>query len=143
MGRSRGGLTTKLHALVGGHGLPHAMVLTPGQNHDCLAAEDLLDTVRAGQVFLADRAYDTNAIRNRVNARGASLAIPPKALRKAMLMPYDKRAYAKRNIVERFFNKVKQYRGLATRYDKLPEQFIAGITIAAIRMWAKYYESTA
>jgi transposase len=119
------------------------MVLSAGQMHDCKAAERLINAVRSGQNFLADRAYDTNLIRSKVNAQGARITIPPKSLRKGALLPYDQRAYAKRNIVERFFNKVKQYRGLATRYDKRPEKFMGGITLLAIRLWARYYESTA
>jgi len=143
MGRSRGGLTSKLHALVGGHGLPHKLVLTRGHTNDCKPALGMIGAVRKGQNFLADRAYDTNKIREKVNARGARITIPPKGLRKGALLPYDQRAYEKRNIVERFFNKVKQYRGLATRYDKLPEQFMGGITLFAIRLWARHYESAA
>lgn len=119
------------------------MTLTPGQTHDSQAAAELIPFVRPGQNFLADRAYDTNAIRAAVNARGAAMTIPPKSLRKAALLPYDKRAYRARNLIERFFNKLKQYRGLATRYDKLPETFMGGVKLLAIRLWCRYYESTA
>ena len=71
MGRSRGGLTTKLHALVDAMGLPIALKLTEGQAHDGRSAEDMFDTVRAGTIVLADRAYDSNALRERLAERGA------------------------------------------------------------------------
>jgi len=71
MGRSRGGLTTKLHALVDAMGLPIALKLTEGQAHDGRSAADMFDTVRAGTIVLADRAYDSNALRERLAERGA------------------------------------------------------------------------
>ncbi len=71
MGRSRGGLTTKIHALVDAMGLPIALKLTEGQAHDGRSAEDMFATVRAGNILLADRAYDSNALRERLAARGA------------------------------------------------------------------------
>ena len=71
MGRSRGGLTTKIHALVDARGLPIMLKLTEGQAHDGRSAEDMLGTVRAGTVLLADRAYDLNALRKRLDDRGA------------------------------------------------------------------------
>ncbi len=71
MGRSRGGLTTKIHALVDAMGLPIALKLTAGQAHDGRSAEDMFDTVRAGTILLADRAYDSDALRERLAERGA------------------------------------------------------------------------
>ena len=81
MGRSRGGLTTKIHALVDANGLPIAIKLTEGQAHDGRSAADMLDTVRAGQVLLADRAYDSNSLRETMIARGAWANIRPMAHR--------------------------------------------------------------
>jgi transposase len=71
MGRSRGGLTTKIHALVDACGLPIGLKITEGQAHDGRSADDMLDTIRRGDVLLADRAYDSNALRQRLAARGA------------------------------------------------------------------------
>lgn len=142
MGRSRGGLTTKLHAVVDGLGRPVALCLTPGQVHDSKVAVEMLDVVRSGQVLMADKAYDSDAILAAIRARGASPNIPPKALRKTP-HPYNRPLYKRRNIIERFFGRLKQYRGLATRYDKYAETFMAGIALAAIRIVIKCNESTA
>ena len=81
MGRSRGGLTTKIHALVDANGLPIAIKLTEGQAHDGRSAADMLDAVQAGQILLADRAYDSNALRETMTARGAWANIRPMAHR--------------------------------------------------------------
>ena len=77
MGRSRGGLTTKVHALVDANGLPIALKLTAGQAHDGRSAQDMLDTVGAGDILLADRAYDSDALRTEMAARGAWANIKP------------------------------------------------------------------
>ncbi|MEM7241359.1 MAG: IS5 family transposase [Pseudomonadota bacterium] len=129
--------------MVDGQGRPHHVLITGGQVADAKPALEVMKHIRAGQNFLADRAYDADAIRAFANARGATVTIPPKSYRKAAMLPFDKRSYAKRNVVERFFNKIKQYRGLATRYDKHAEQFMGGIILASIRIWLKSYESTA
>ncbi len=142
IGRSRGGWTTKIHALVDGKGLPLRLTLGPGQEHDSLCAVDLLDGLEPGSVLLADRAYDSNAIREFASARGAWANIPPKRNRKdpKCFSPY---LYRERNNVERFFNKVKHSRRVATRYDKLPENYLAMVKLAAIRIWLRANESTA
>jgi transposase len=142
MGRSRGGLTTKLHALVDGRGRPVALALTAGQVHDSKVALGLMDGLVPGQTFMANKAYDADAILARCRAAGARANTPPKSYRKHP-QPFDKALYRRRNVVERFFNRIKQYRGLATRYDELAETFIAGITLAAIRIAIKTNESTA
>jgi len=104
MGRSRGGLTTKIHALVDANGMPIALKLTAGQAHDGRSAADMLDTLGDGDVLLAERAYDSDALRLEMAARGAWANIKP--------MPTRKRRpassaflYRYRNLVERFFNK--------------------------------------
>ena len=142
MGHSRGGLTTKLHALVDGLGRPVALRLTAGQVHDAKPAPELIAQLRPGQVLMADKAYDADAILAAIRARGAAPNIPPKALRKAP-HPWNRPLYKRRNIIERFFNRLKQYRGLATRYDKYAETFMAGITLVAIRTVIRANESTA
>jgi len=133
MGRTRGGLTTKLHALVDGAGRPVAMTLTAGQVHDSRAALGLMEGLRTGQTLMADKAYDADAILARCRAAGARANIPPKAYRKTP-QPFDRALYRRRNVVGRFFNRIKQYRGMATRYDKHAETFMAGLTLAAIRI---------
>jgi len=125
MGRSRGGLTTKIHALVDAMGLPIVLKLTEGQAHDGRSAEDMFDTVQAGTVLLADRAYDSNALRKRLADCGAIAnirAMPHRLVRPA----FSHELYRKRNAVERFFNKLKHFRAVATRYDKRDDNYRSG-----------------
>ena len=113
MGRSRGGLTTKIHALVDACGLPIALKLTPGQDHDGKSAADMLDAIGPGQVLLADAAYDSDALRQGLAARGAWANVKPMARRKR-IQPFSAFLYRDRNLVERF-NKLKHFRAVATR----------------------------
>ena len=134
MGRSRGGLTTKIHALVDAGGRPVRLMLSPGQAHDAPVAEALLEDLADGATLIADRAYDTNAIRALAAARGAWANIPPRSIRKGNFS-FSTWVYRQRNLVERFFNRIKQFRGLATRYDRRPENYLAALKLAAIRIW--------
>lgn len=134
MGRSRGGLTTKIHALVDAEGRPVRLVLTAGQAGDAPACEQLLPLVAKGAILVADRAYDTNAIRATMAERGAWANIPPRVIRKGSF-PFSSWVYRQRNLVERFFNRIKHFRGLATRYDRSPDNFLAALKLAAIRIW--------
>jgi transposase len=141
MGRSRGGLSTKIHALVDAEGRPIRMALTPGQAHDGTAAEELLADLKPGTTLLADKAYDSNAIRQQAQEQDVWANIPPRSNRKGTFV-FSAFLYRYRNLVERFFNKLKQYRGIATRYDKTPENFLAAITLVSARIWIRSYEST-
>ena len=140
MGRSRGGLTTKIHALVDACGLPIRLKITEGQAHDGRSAQDMIDTVERGDVLLADRAYDSNALRQTLAARGARANVKPMPNRVTALR-FNRRLYRKRNLVERFFNKIKHYRAVATRYDKRDDNFLASIKLASIRIWLRFNES--
>ena len=142
MGRSRGGLTTKIHALVDAEGRPVRLILTPGQAGDAPVAPELLADLRAGATLIADRAYDTDAIRALAAKRGAWANIPPRVIRKGSFA-FSSWVYRQRNRVERFFNRIKNFRGIATRYDRTDANYLAGVTLAAIRFWLKSYESTA
>jgi transposase len=134
MGRSRGGLTTKIHALVDADGRPVRLELTPGQAGDAPVAATLLETLAPGATLIADRAYDTNAIRDLAAERGAWANIPPRSIRKGSFS-FSTWVYRQRNLVERFFNQIKQFRGLATRYDRNPENYLAALKLAATRIW--------
>jgi len=140
MGRSRGGLTTKIHALVDACGLPILLKLTEGQAHDGRSAQDMLDTVGRGDVLLADAAYDSNALHETLAARGARANVKPMPNR---LKPpaFDKPLYRQRNLVERFFNKLKHFRAVATRYDKRDDNYIASVKLASLRIWMRFNES--
>jgi transposase len=142
MGRSRGGLTTKIHALVDAEGLPIALKLTEGQAHDGRSAADMLEALADGQILLADRAYDSDALRQSLAGRGAWANIKPMPNRKNVpaFSPY---LYRYRNLVERFFNKLKHFRAVATRYDKRADNYLAGVKLASIRIWMRFNESVA
>ena len=134
MGRSRGGLTTKIHALVDAEGRPIKLGLSPGQDHDSTKALALLDDLGKDAILLADRAYDTDDIRRFVDQRGAWANVPPKSNRKDSFA-FSQWVYPQRNLVERFFNKLKQFRGIATRYDRKAQNFLAAIKLVAVRLW--------
>ncbi len=140
MGRSRGGLTTKIHALVDAMGLPIVLKLTEGQAHDGRSAEDMFDSLRRGNVLLADRAYDSNALRERLAERGAWANI--RAMPHRLDPPsFSHWLYRQRNAVERFFNKLKHFRAVATRYDKRDDNYLASVKLASVRIWLRSYES--
>ena len=141
MGRSRGGLTTKIHAVVDGNGLPVRLALTPGQDHDNALVTDLLANLKPHSMVLADRAYDADAIRKLVNEQDAFANIPPKRNRKDPIC-FSPFLYKARNRIERFFNKVKHFRRIATRYDKLAANYLAALKLASVRLWLRAYEST-
>jgi len=140
MGRSRGGLTTKIHALVDAEGLPIALKLTEGQAHDGRSAGDMLEDLSQGQILLADRAYDADALRQSLKQRGAWANIKPMPNRKN-IPAFSAWLYRQRNLVERFFNKLKHFRAVATRYDKRADNFLAGIKLASFRIWCRFNES--
>ncbi|WP_414471476.1 IS5 family transposase [Microvirga sp. M2] len=133
LGRSRGGLTTKIHMICDGLGRPLRFLLSAGQRHDCLGAKALLDGFQARSV-LADRAYDTNELRQTIAAMGAEAVIPSSRSRKQPIA-HDATAYKLRNRIERCFNKLKHCRRFATRYDRRACHFLAFIHLAAIMLW--------
>ena len=114
MGRSRGGLITKIHALTNQDGLPIRYELMPGQAHDAPPCARLLDGLQPGQYLLADKAYDANWIREMIWEQGAIDVIPPKSNRK-LPAEFDAEIYRERNKIERFFRRFKaSFRCIAT-----------------------------
>jgi transposase len=141
MGRSRGGLTSKIHALVDTNGLPIRLALSPGEAHDNRLAGKLLSRLQSGSMLLADRGYDADWIRDLTMKRGAWANIPPRSNRRDPIC-FSPHLYRARNRVERFFNRIKQCRRIATRYDKLAANFLAFVQLASIRLWLRANEST-
>jgi transposase len=114
--------------------------LTEGQAHDGRSAEDMLDTVRAGTVFLADRVYDSSALRERLAERGARGNI--RAMPHRLEPPaFSRWLYKQHNAVERFFNKLKYFRAVTTRYDKRDDNYLASVRLASPRIWLRFNES--
>src|SRR5262249_36411254 len=118
MGRSRGGLTSKIHAVVDICGLPVRLALTTGEAHDNRLAAKLLSRLKSGSMLIADRGYDAHWVRSLIRQHGAWANIPPRSNRKEALSFSPYHLYRARNLVERFFNKIKHCRRVAIRYDR-------------------------
>jgi transposase len=140
MGRSRGGLTTKIHAVVDANGNPITLKLSEGQAHDGKSAADMLDSVAAGQTLLGDGGYDSDALRAAMAERGAWANIKPNP-RRLNVPAFSQYLDRFRNLVERFFNKLKHFRAVATRYEKHDDNYLALVKLAAIRIWLRHNES--
>ncbi|EFL29539.1 transposase [Streptomyces viridochromogenes DSM 40736] len=156
LGRSRGGLTTKIHLTADSRCRPLAFVLTPGQAGDAPAFDQVMARLRVPrpvgrprttpEMVLADKAYSSRAIRGHLRRRGIRAVIPQPADQAANRKrlgrlggrppAFDREAYKQRNTVERCINRLKQWRGLATRYDKTATIYLAGLHIAAIFIWS-------
>jgi transposase len=130
LGRSRGGFGSKIHVAVNGLGLPVEVILTAGQVADVTQAEALIEGLPA-EVVIADKGYDSDAVVEAIEARGAEAVIPPKRNRKEQ-RPYDRERYKDRNLAERFWARAKQYRRVATRYEKTARNFLAFVYVASI-----------
>jgi putative transposase len=135
LGRSRGGLSTKIHAAGDALGNPVRLIASPGQRDDIAFAHELIDGFEAG-CAIADKGYDANHLIDRIARMQAAIVIPPKKNRKDQRC-YDADLYKERNIIERFFNKLKQFRRVATRYDKLLANFMGFVKLAAIAIWLR------
>ena len=134
-GGAKSGNRHQLHAPTDEEGRPRAFALTGGQVADCRAAELLLDQVPPGVLLLADRGYDTDAIRAAVNSGGATPNIPPKTNRR-FKPPFSPFLYRARNAIERMFGRLKDFLRVATRYDKLATNFLAAVHLtAAVCYW--------
>ena len=132
IGLSRGGKTTKLHAVVDSLGNPIAFLLTGGHVHDSVPAIALLGELDVtGSYILGDKAYGSSDILNWIDKKNASCGIPPKS-NCTDPWPVDWFRYKERHLVECFFNKIKHFRRVATRYDKLAKSFLAFVYIASI-----------
>ena len=114
--------------------------MTAGQAHDGQIADTLLDHLGPRTIVLADKAYDADRIRDLIQEQGATPNIPPKSNRRWKPC-FSKRLYRERNLIERFFSKLKHFRRSATRYDKLAANFLAMVQRASMRLWLRAYQS--
>ena len=134
IGRSRGGLSTKIHATLDALGNPTGFHLTPGQAHDLDGADVLLKDTR-GQTVIANKAYDAQArLIEPLLSKGKALVIASRATNKQP-REYDRHLYKARHLIENFFARLKQYRAIATRYDKTARNFLGAIHMAAAMVW--------
>ena len=127
-------MSTKIHAICDALGNPTQFYLTPGEAHDLNGADVLLPNVKAS-AFLADRAYDAQErVIEKLQEKGCQVVIPSRAKRKQP-RDYDKHLYKARHLIENFFAKLKQYRAIATRYDKTAVNFLGSLHLAASVIW--------
>jgi transposase len=134
LGRRRGGFGTKIHAAVSGLLLPVILLLSPGQEADVSHAKTLLGKVPTGaevKAVICDKGYDSKAVVEAIQAMGAEAVIPSLSNRKEQ-RDYDKDRYKDRNLAERFWQKIKQFRRVATRYEKTGRNFLAFVQVASL-----------
>lgn len=135
MGKSRGGLGTKIHAAVDALGNPVRLLLTAGQTSEHTQAEALIDGFHA-EFVIADKGYDSDAFVETIMGNGGIPVIPPRSNRKTP-RDYDKDIYKERNLVERLFQKLRQFRRVATRYERLAINYMTMLSLACILVWIK------
>ena len=123
-------MTTKIHALVDALGNPVEVMLSPGQAHDLACAQALIEEADPA-ALIGDKAFDSDPFIDFLAERGITPVIPPRANRKTP-RECDYALYCERNLIERFFSNLKQFRAIATRYDKLAINFLTGVQLASI-----------
>lgn len=133
LGRSRGGFSTKLHVAVDALGNPLGFTLTPGQRSDFTQAEALVSPHNAKAV-IGDKGYDSDKFVAFIEAREAEAVIPSRKNRKEQ-REIDENLYKDRNKVERFINRIKHYRRIATRYDKTARNYLSFVYLASTMIW--------
>jgi transposase len=127
-------LSTKIHALVDALGNPLGFHLSGGEAHDLVGADHLLPDMQA-DTLIADKAFDAdNRVIEPLAASGKTAVIPPRSSRRSP-RPFDRDLYKARHLIENFFAKLKQFRAIATRYDKTARNFLAAIHLAASAIW--------
>jgi transposase len=134
VGRSRGGRNTKIHALSDAKGRLIALLLTGGEVHDCPPATRLLRRAKTPKRLLGDKAYDSADLRAALERAGARPVIPNRCNR-IEPFPFDKRLYKLRWRIEAAFNRLKDFRRIATRYDKLARNYLASVCLVAALVW--------
>jgi transposase len=135
IGRSKGGLSTKIHATCDALGNPTGFHLTRGQDHDLEGSDALMDHLIKAEAVLADKAYDADKrMRQKLDRNECSAVIPSRQNRIAPYQ-YDKELYKSRHLIENLFAKLKQYRAIATRYDKTALNFLGAIYLVSIVIW--------
>lgn len=134
IGRSRGGRNTKIHAIADARGRLLSILLTGGEAHDCPIAESLIRRNKAARKLLGDKAYDSAPLREWLEGRGTKAVIPNKTNRKQPFS-FNKKSYKERHRIENAFCRLKDFRRIATRYDRLARNFLASICLVAALVW--------
>ena len=134
IGRSRGGRNTKIHAIADAKGRLLAILLTGGQAHDCPPAQRLIRRTKAAKKLLGDRAYDSAELRKWLSKRGTRSVVPNKSNRKQPFS-FDRKSYKQRHRIENAFCRLKDFRRIATRYDRLARNYLAAVSLIAAIVW--------
>jgi transposase len=134
IGRSRGGRNTKIHAIADAKGRLLSILLTGGQAHDCPPAQRLIRRNKAAKTLLGDRAYDSADLRHWLSERGTKPVVPNKCNRKQPFT-FDRKSYKQRHRIENAFCRLKDFRRIATRYDRLARNFLASVCLVAAIVW--------
>lgn len=133
LGRSRGGVSTKIHALVDGKARPLHITLTAGHRNEALKADELVEHAQ-GKAFLADASYDTDRIRDALEAKKIKAVINNRGMRSPRKR-VDKRLYRRRYLVECFFHRLKLFRAIATRYEKTARNYLSLLNLVCSWHW--------
>jgi transposase len=134
IGRSRGGRNTKIHAIADAKGRLLSILLTAGEAHDCPPAKRLIRRTKAAKKLLGDRAYDSADLRQWLDDRGTRAVVPNKCNRKQPFT-FDRKSYKQRHKIENAFCRLKDFRRIATRYDRLARNFLASVCLVAAIVW--------
>lgn len=135
IGKSVAGNTTKIHMAVDSYGLPFEFYITGGEVHDSKAAPTLIDMLPSSDYIIADQGYDSEALREQIRNKNAIPVIPRKKNSKVGNADIDWCLYKYRHLVENVFASLKQYRGIATRYDKLKRNYESTLALACSMIW--------
>ena len=140
IGKSRGGNSTKIHLVVDSGGLPIYFELSEGQRNDIARAESLVDHLKEANVFIADKGYDSVALRTYVDSKGGETIIPKRNYGQDIdKESMDWSLYKYRHLVENAFARIKHFRAISTRYDKLARNYASMVSLAFTIMWLPMY----
>jgi transposase len=137
IGRSRGGNTTKIHIAADAHGNPIDFEITGGEVHDAKIASKLIEKVDLAEVIVADKGYDSEAIRDEIRLRGSQPVIPRKSNSKKPNPEFDSYLYKLRHLVENLFARLKHFRSIATRFEKIARNYKAMVYLGCSLIWLK------
>ena len=135
LGRSRGGFSTKIHIAVDALGNPLRLLLTAGQRHDSPQAQRLIENFEP-QALIADKGYDSDTLIESVTAKGILAVIPPKKSR-LVQREYDEHLYRERHLIECFINKIKHYRRVFSRFEKLSRNYLGFLSFVSALVWLR------
>ena len=137
IGKSRGGATTKIHIAADAYGNPIDFEITGGEVHDAKAADQIIPKIGPAENFIADKGYDSEVIRDQARAAGMNPVIPRKSNSKKPNPEFDSHLYRLRHLVENLFARLKHFRSIATRYEKLARNFKSMVFLACTFIWLK------